>query len=140
MIGGIWSLSRFTIETIFMAVFCRELSIALRTFMRSVKRVTSQLIRQLICIKRSISWLTSFGFRPCNCDFDQPFLPHDLLVIAPSNSSQPSTLPSFLVEELDSNLPSDSTVWCVGRSKLMYEGGSSRIYECLKFRRLGYVR
>lgn len=53
---------------------------------------------------------TSLCLWPCDCDFDQPFFPHDFFLIASSNPCQPTTLPPLFVEELHSNLPSNTAV------------------------------
>src|ERR1700722_7418981 len=97
--------------TIFKAVFCSELSIALRTFSLSGGGKTCQ-----CCLLQSYfqaEQLTSFCFWPCNGDLNQPFLPKNLFPVASANPSQPATLPSLLVEELYGDLSTNSTVRCI---------------------------
>jgi hypothetical protein len=97
--------------TIFKAVFCSELSIALRTFSLSGGGKTCQY--RLLQPYFQVEQLTSFRFWSCNGDLNQPFLPNNLFLVASANPGQPAALPSLLVEELYGDLSTNSTVRCI---------------------------
>lgn len=88
-------------------------------------------------------WLgrpTSFRLRSGNCNFNQPLLPHDFLIVGPSDTGQPSALPPLLVEELYGDLSTNSSVGCIRRRELVYQSCCARINERLKLRRVCDVR
>ena len=126
-----WSLSRLTIPTIFMAVFCNELSIAFRTLIRSGIEMTCQSLRSCTSFPTR---LTALCLGSGDNDLDQPLLPDDVLIGRSSNVRQPSScLPSLLVEELYCYLTSSAAIGSIGGCQLMYERGCLSINQCLKF-------
>jgi len=93
-----WSLSLFTMATIFMAAFCSEVSMARRTLIRSASRRVSTIL------ERVSKQLTSLGARSGNDDLDDPFFPAYLFLrlVGASKSSEPCSgharLPPLTIE------------------------------------------
>ena len=115
-----------------MAVFCNELSIAFRTFIRSVIDVTCQSLR--ICTSLSTR-LTTLCLGSGDDDFNQPLLPNNVLIGRSPNVRQPSScLSSLLVEELYSYLTSSAAIRSIRGCQLMYERCCLSIDQGLKFR------
>lgn len=71
--GGMWSLSLFTMATIFIAAFCKDVSIARRTLIRSATSSASRLVSEPAIF-------TCFTSRFRNNNLNDPLLPAYLLL------------------------------------------------------------
>lgn len=121
--------------TIFIAVFCNELSIALRTFVLSSAA-------PLALFDLGVSGAeqpTTLGLWLCYGHFQKPFFPTNLFISSPAHACQPSSLSSLLFEKLNGNLTPHSTVRSIRRRQLMYQRSCACINESLYLWGIGNV-
>jgi hypothetical protein len=84
---------------------------ALRTFVRSAIQCISDSVGNAQALQRRICTTLSLWFG--NSHLQQPFFPTNFVVPSPPHSTQPSSLPSLLFEELDGYLTPHASIWRV---------------------------